>query len=88
MSKYTRDYQDMTNKDTSKAVRNKLNIWDIRSNAIKCNKCGGIVRSVNRHHMAYCPCGAVAIDWWSWYSKISGNQEDRETIIERYNDVD
>jgi hypothetical protein len=39
--------------------------------ALHCLKCDSVVHSANRHHMAYCPCGAVAIDGGKDYTKVS-----------------
>lgn len=63
------DYQLLVNKDTPNDIRRIMDIGDVRSNSIKCNKCWDIVRSKNRHNMARCSCENCAADWWSWYCK-------------------
>ena len=34
----------------------------IRKNCIKCNDCGYIITSENRHDIKECKCGKVAVD--------------------------
>ncbi len=85
-SKDVRDYQDMVNKDTPKEIRKKFNIWDIRSNSIKCNECWDTPRSKNRHNMQYCKCWACAVDWWSWYWRIIW-YERCDDNSEKFNDI-
>ena len=34
----------------------------IKSNKIRCKKCGTIAESTSRHQMSYCQCEAVAAD--------------------------
>lgn len=80
-----RDYQLLVNKDTPKDIRRKMDIWDIRSNSIKCNKCWDIIRSKNRRNFVMCKCGNCWVDWWSWYWRWIGN--DYTNISETFYDV-
>jgi hypothetical protein len=45
----------------------------IVSNQIRCLKCGGEPFSMNRHHMAHCECGAVAVDGGQDYLRRLGS---------------
>lgn len=49
--------------------------------AIHCLKCDEVIYSKYRHDFHYCTCGSVAIDGGRDYTKITGNQEDFETVI-------
>jgi ribosomal protein L37AE/L43A len=82
------DYQNFTAKDTTKAERKAWHIGDIWANQVKCNKCGDIIRSRNRHDMVYCKCGTVAVDGGSWYLKRAFKEEgDYEELSEYFDDV-
>lgn len=72
--------------------RQQLNVGSIRLNRIKCNLCGDVITSENRHDYKYCGCGSVAVDGGSWYLKRTGTdftelsetykeQEDESTSI-------
>ena len=84
---WNRDYQLLTTISTPKAIRDKLNIGNIRNNSIKCLSCWDIVRSRNRRDMRYCSCGKCAIDWGSFYGKATGEINELEFITEYYEDV-
>jgi len=80
-----RDYQLLVNKDTPKDIRRKMDIWDIWSNCIKCNKCWDIIRSKNRHDFKMCKCGNCWVDWGSWYGRLIG--DDYINLSEGFTDV-
>jgi len=40
---------------------------------IKCMRCEDIIRSMHRHDMVVCACGAIAIDGGADYTKVTGN---------------
>lgn len=84
----TTDYQNFTTINTPKAERDRLNVGDIWSNAIKCLRCDTVIRSRNRHDYVVCPCKAVAVDGGSHYCKVVGNREDFEYMTELYADVE
>lgn len=79
------DYQLCVNKDTPENVRRNMDIWDIRSNSIRCNKCWDIIRSKNRHNFIMCKCDNCWTDWWSWYCRRIGN--DYTDLTELFTDV-
>ena len=64
--------------------RNQGDIGPIRMNMIKCNKCGDIIQSANRHDFKWCECKSVAVDGGSWYAKRLG--EDWEEMMVMYKD--
>lgn len=80
------DYQMFTTRDMSIADRRELNVGDIWSNAIRCKKCKTTIRSKNRHDMALCKCSdnKIFIDGGSWYSRIGGNPDNIEDLIQMY----
>lgn len=80
-----RDYQLLVNKDTPKDVRRKMDIWDTRSNSIKCNKCWDIIRSKNRHDFVMCKCDNCWVDWGSWYGRLIG--DDYTNLSEGFTDA-
>lgn len=55
-------------------------IEQIRTNKIKCKKCGDIIESINVHDFKWCSCGAVAIDGGREYLRRIGNKEDFEEL--------
>ncbi|NIA10699.1 MAG: hypothetical protein GWP10_13470 [Nitrospiraceae bacterium] len=63
------DYHNFVNVNTPKKERDRLNVGDIYINAAKCEKCGSIIRSKNRHDFVTCKCGDVGVDGGSWYIK-------------------
>lgn len=79
------DYHFMCTIDTPKKERDKLGIGDVYRNEISCNSCGDVVRSKNRHHMAYCSCGKVAADGGSWYLRRVGT--DYTELSQPFSDV-
>lgn len=83
------DYQEFLTIDTPKAERRKLGVGDIWSNSVRCNKCGDVIRSKNRHNYVVCYCGGVAVDGGSWYSKraIFGNDGYTE-LVEYFTDAE
>jgi len=50
----------------------------IRTNRIKCKKCGDIIESHHVHDFKWCSCGAVAVD--GEYLSRLGNKEDFEEL--------
>lgn len=44
----------------------------IKTNKIKCKKCGDIIESTYRWDFKWCKCGAVAVDGGKDYLKRSG----------------
>lgn len=68
----TVDYQDYVNINTSPKDRKIYDIGDIWDNSIRCNDCGGIARSKNRHDRVPCKCKKSWVDGGSWYSHFSG----------------
>lgn len=71
----TTDYHDFTSRSTPKSERKRLNVGDIWNNSIKCNSCGEVIRSTNRHDYRSCGCGTVSVDGGSWYLRraFTGN---------------
>lgn len=67
------DYVDFTYYKMPVADRRKLDVGDIFLNQVKCNNCGWIIRSKNRHHMAQCKCGKSFVDGGSWYQRTGGD---------------
>ena len=51
-------------------------------NRIRCNICGDVIESMNRHDYVECSCGAVAVDGGHDYLRRTGNLEDFEDISE------
>lgn len=49
---------------------------------IRCKICGDIIESKHRHDMVWCKCGACAIDGGSDYTKISGDMNNVEVLLE------
>ena len=58
----------------------------IRTNKIKCKKCGDIIESKSTNDYKKCSCGAVAVDGGKNYLKRIGNEEYYEelSIIKRH----
>ena len=52
----------------------------IRTNKIKCKKCGDIIESIDVHDFKWCSCGAVAVDGGREYLRRVGNKEDFEEL--------
>lgn len=52
----------------------------IRTNKIKCRKCGDIIESIDVHDFKWCSCGAVAVDGGREYLRRIGNKEDFEEL--------
>lgn len=50
----------------------------IKSNKIRCRKCGEIIESVSVHDFKFCKCGAVAVDGGHEYLRRCGNLENFE----------
>jgi hypothetical protein len=78
------DIQHMVNKDTSKFLRKRFDIWNIRSNTIKCKSCNTIIRSKNKHHYSSCKCWWCAVDWGSHYQRIMW--DNYEIMVEKFDD--
>ena len=51
-------------------------MYKIKTNKIKCNKCGDIIESYNVHDFKFCSCGSVAVDGGREYLRRVGNYED------------
>jgi hypothetical protein len=69
-----RDYHDFTTADTPEPERRALNVGDVWINAAKCEECGDVLRSKNRHDFVTCSCGNLSVDGGSWYTKRSFGQ--------------
>lgn len=69
------DYVDFTYIDQPAAERKKIDVGDIFLNQGKALCCNWIIRSKNRHHMAYCKCRSSFIDGGSWYIRTGGEVE-------------
>ena len=52
----------------------------IRTNKIKCRKCGDIIESIDVHNFKWCSCGAVAVDGGREYLRRVGNKNDFEEL--------
>lgn len=52
----------------------------IRTNKIKCKKCGDIIESIDVHDFKWCFCGAVAVNGGREYLRRVGNEEDFEEL--------
>ena len=59
----------------------------IKTNKIKCNYCGDIIVSENRHDFKFCSCGKVAVDGGTDYLRRSyTNSTDDFTELTEYID--
>lgn len=54
----------------------------IRTNKIKCRKCGNIIESTSVHDFKFCSCGACAVDGGTEYLRRLGEPEDWEESSE------
>lgn len=52
----------------------------IKTNKIKCKKCGDIIESTSVHDFKWCSCGTVAVDGGHEYLRRLGNEEDFEDL--------
>lgn len=52
----------------------------IKTNKIRCKKCGDIIESTNVHDFKWCSCGAVAVDGGLEYLIRVGNEEEFEEL--------
>lgn len=52
----------------------------IRTNRIKCKKCGDIIESYNVHDFKWCSCKSVAVDGGREYLRRLGSPEDYEEL--------
>lgn len=50
--------------------------YRITKNAIRCNKCGDVIESVNVHDFKWCSCQSVAVDGGHDYLRRVGNPDD------------
>lgn len=82
------DYVDFTYYEMPIGDRRKLDVGDIFLNQWRCKKCGWIIRSKNRHHSPSCKCGAINIDGGSWYTIISGEINEAESLVLPYKHTD
>ena len=57
-------------------------MFKIKTNKIKCNKCGDVIESLSVHDFKFCSCGAVAVDGGHYYLRRIGNEEDWEDLSE------
>jgi len=79
-------YYEKFDINTSVEIRRKYDIGDIFINEIKCNHCGDIIRSENRHDYKSCSCNKISVDGGSWYAKRSFKEEkDYEERMIYYN---
>ena len=42
----------------------------LKKNAIKCNHCGDIIESTDRHEFVQCSCKKVFVAGGSWYQRV------------------
>lgn len=68
--------------------RKKIYAGNIRINRAKCNVCGDIITSNNRHDFVTCKCGKLSIDGGSWYLKRCGDLKNYTEMSEYYKDID
>ena len=54
----------------------------IRTNKIKCQKCGDIIESTSVHDFKFCSCRACAVDGGMEYLRRVGEHEDWEELSE------
>jgi hypothetical protein len=54
----------------------------IKTNKIKCRKCGDIIESTSVHDFKFCSCGACAVDGGKEYLRRVGEREDWEELSE------
>ena len=54
----------------------------IKTNKIKCRKCGDIIESTSVHDFKFCSCGACAVDGGKEYLRRIGEREDWEELSE------
>lgn len=59
----------------------------IKSNKIRCRKCGEIIESVSVHDFKFCKCGAVAVDGGHEYLRRCGSLENFEERSEYESDA-
>lgn len=59
----------------------------IKSNKIRCRKCGEIIESVSVHDFKFCKCGAVAVDGGLEYLRRCGSLENFEERSEYESDA-
>lgn len=59
----------------------------IKSNKIRCRKCGEIIESVSVHDFKFCKCGAVAVDGGHEYLRRCGSLENFEEWSEYESDA-
>lgn len=59
----------------------------IKSNKIRCRKCGEIIESVSVHDFKFCKCGAVAVDGGHEYLRRCGSLENFEELSEFESDA-
>lgn len=52
----------------------------IRTNRIKCKKCGDIIESYDVHDFKWCSCKSVAVDGGREYLRRLGSLEDYEKL--------
>ncbi|MCX4358007.1 MAG: hypothetical protein OSJ43_17610 [Oscillospiraceae bacterium] len=61
----------------------------IIKNCIKCNLCGDIIVSEDRHDFKSCKCGAVTVDGGNDYLKRTyKNSPDDYTELSEYEDIE
>jgi hypothetical protein len=58
----------------------------IKTNKIRCRKCGDIIESTYTHDFKYCDCGAVAIDGGYDYLRRCGDPDDWEDLSDFFDD--
>lgn len=61
-------------------MRDDHDFYVITRNAAKCNKCGEVIESTNRHDFRRCSCGAIYVDGGKDYLKRAYN--DPTDIVE------
>jgi hypothetical protein len=83
------DYHDFTDIDTPLFDRKRLNVGSIWINSAKCDICGDVLRSKNRHDYVTCSCGNLSVDGGSWYCKRGYNFPNSFTELSvQFNDLE
>lgn len=54
----------------------------IKTNKVRCARCGTVIESKHRHDFVWCGCKAIAVDGGREYLRRVGNLEDIEELSE------
>ena len=58
----------------------------IKTNKIRCRKCGDIIESTYTHDFKYCECDSVAVDGGHDYLRRCGDPDDWEDLSDFFDD--